>query len=158
MRTNARGKALIQSFESCVLRAYPDPKTGGAPWTCGWGSTGPSIGPGTVWTQAQADERFEEDLASFERMVDDAVTVTINENQNAALVSIVFNVGPGGRNRDGIIRLKTGQPSTLLRRLNEGDYAMCSLEFPKWCSPGSAVEKGLRRRREAERALFESAP
>jgi GH24 family phage-related lysozyme (muramidase) len=31
--------------------AYPDPATGGAPWTIGWGSTGPDITKGTVWTK-----------------------------------------------------------------------------------------------------------
>ncbi len=42
---------LIQEFEGCAKKqldgpilAYPDPGTGGDPWTIGWGSTGPAAG------------------------------------------------------------------------------------------------------------------
>lgn len=58
------GIALVKHFEGCARRrqdglveAYPDPGTGGAPWTIGWGATGPGIGPGTAWTPAQCDAR-----------------------------------------------------------------------------------------------------
>src|SRR5687768_15991119 len=57
--------ALIKEFEGChkvrsdgMIEAYPDPASGGDPWTIGWGSTGPGIRKGTVWTQEQADTRF----------------------------------------------------------------------------------------------------
>jgi len=60
-----QGVALIQKWEGCAKRradgrfeAYPDPGTGADPWTIGWGSTGPDIKPGLIWTQAQCDERF----------------------------------------------------------------------------------------------------
>jgi lysozyme len=43
---------LIKRFEGCVLEAYPDPGTGNDPWTVGWGSTGPGIRKGVVWTEA----------------------------------------------------------------------------------------------------------
>ena len=56
--------ALVQQFEGCARRqadgtfaAYPDPGTGGDPWTIGWGSTGPDIKTGLVWTQQQCDDR-----------------------------------------------------------------------------------------------------
>ncbi|MEM1051626.1 MAG: hypothetical protein AAGI28_05970, partial [Pseudomonadota bacterium] len=67
----ADGIALIKRFEGCarlrrdgLVEAYPDPGTGGDPWTIGWGATGRGIdrqeriGPGTVWTQAQCDARL----------------------------------------------------------------------------------------------------
>lgn len=160
MKTSERGRDLIQSFEACRLTAYPDPLTGKSPWTCGWGSTGPSIGPGTTWTQEQADERFGVDLAGFEAMIDDAVTVELTQGQFDALVSILYNVGPGSSRRDGIVKLKSGNPSTLLRFVNAGDFAKAARQFLLWVSPGSAVERGLRRRREAEMELFlsESPP
>lgn len=154
MKTSELGRALIQRYEQCRLHAYPDPKTGAAPWTCGWGSTGPSIGPDTVWTQAQADERFDEDLTQFERMVTDAVKVPLTQGQFDAMVSIVYNVGPGGKYRDGVIRLREGGPSSLLRFLNAGSYDLAAEQFLRWVSPGSMVEKGLRIRRAAERELF----
>jgi hypothetical protein len=34
----------VKEFEGCRLTAYPDPETGGAPWTIGWGSTCDSQG------------------------------------------------------------------------------------------------------------------
>src|SRR5688572_9540626 len=68
----AAGIALIKRFEGCArvradgqVEAYPDPGTGGAPWTIGWGATGPGIGPCTTWTQAQCDARLAADLARY---------------------------------------------------------------------------------------------
>lgn len=154
MQISQEGVDLIKRFESCRLTAYPDPKTGGAPWTVGWGATGPGIGPGTVWTQQQADDRLMADIAEREEIVRRAVTVPVDEGQFSALVSIVFNVGPGSPKKDGIVRLKDGRPSTLLRKLNVGDYQGCADAFLSWISPGSNVENGLKRRRTAERMLF----
>ena len=156
MKTSERGKDLIKQFESCRLESYADPKTCGPPFTCGWGSTGPSIGPETVWSQEQADERFDEDLAQFEKMVTDAVTVPLTQNQFDALVSIVYNVGPGSKSKDGILHLRDGGPSTLIRCLNAGSYDLASEQFLRWVSPGSSVTKGLLRRRTAERELFDA--
>lgn len=57
--------ALVQRHEHCVLTAYPDPVSGGDPWTIGWGSTGPGIERGVVWTQQQADARLEHDMGQI---------------------------------------------------------------------------------------------
>lgn len=157
-RTNKAGRGLIQRYETLKLKAYPDPKTGGEPWTCGWGCTGPDIGPDTRWTRETADRRFEEGLSESEGFVSRAVKVPLTDNQFSALVSIVNNVGPGSPKKDGIIRLKDGRPSTLLRKLNARDYQGTANEFLRWVSPGSSVEKGLRRRRTDERALFLTPP
>lgn len=158
MKTGKRGIALMHSFEDCRLRAYPDPKTGGKPYTIGWGNTqyadGRPVGPNDVISQARADEEFAFDLITFETMIDQAVKVPLTQNQFDALVSIVYNVGPGNKVKSGILRLKSGQPSTLLRLLNAGDYKGAADQFDVWISKGSAVEKGLRRRRAAEKALF----
>ena len=154
MPTSPIGIDIIKTFESCKLTAYPDPKTGGAPWTIGWGATGPGIGPGTVWTQQQADDRLEQDVSEREALVTAAVRAPLTQGQFDALVSIVFNVGPGSKWKDGIIRLKSGQPSTLLSLLNARDYDGCAGQFMRWVSPGSNVENGLRRRRTVERQRF----
>lgn len=156
MQISKAGLDLIKHFEDCKLKAYPDPKTGGAPWTVGWGATGPGIGPGTVWTQEQADNRLVDDVAEREALVNSAVKVPMTQGQFDAMVSIVFNVGAGSSKKDGIIWLKNGRPSTLLRMLNEGDYDGCADQFLRWISPGSNVENGLKRRRTAERVLFMS--
>lgn len=144
----------MHRFESCKLKAYPDPKTGGEPWTIGWGHTGPEVHKGLVWTQEKADAEFRNDLAESELHVREAVTVPLTQGQFDALVSIIYNVGPGSRTKSGIIRLKDGRPSTLLWKLNSGDYGGAAAEFDKWVSPGTNVEFGLRRRRAAEKQLF----
>lgn len=154
MKLSNAGIDLIHSFESCELTAYPDPKTGGVPWTIGYGHTGADVTKGLVISEAKANELFLRDVARFEEIVNKAVTVPLTQNQFDAMVSIVFNVGPGGSTKDGIIRLKSGNPSTLLKKLNAGDYAGAANEFPRWCSPGSNVERGLSIRRRAERDHF----
>lgn len=155
MKTSPKGKAFIASFEDDRLKAYPDPLTGGAPWTIGKGHTGPEVRPGLVWTQAQSDAAFERDLdVKGEFYANNAVRVPLTQGQFDALVSIIFNVGPGSPNKSGIIRLKDGSPSTLLRKLNAGDYDGARDEFEKWVSPGTPVENGLRRRRKAEVELL----
>lgn len=179
MFTSPDGVELIHHFETCVLTAYPDPRSplsiacrkakvdplrythldgwrdySGDPWSIGWGSTGADIVPGLVWTQEQADRRFSVMLSDFEEMVAAAVTAPLVQHEFDALVSIVYNVGPGSSRKDGIIRLRSGRPSTLLRMLNELDYEGAAEQFIRWVSPGSNVEAGLRRRRRAETAMF----
>lgn len=154
--TSQDGIDLIKSFESCKLKSYPDPKTGGIPWTVGWGSTGSDIGPNTIWSQEYADNQLIFDILQRETIVKKYVTIELTQGQFDAMVSIIFNVGSGSSNRDGIIRLKNGNPSTLLRKLNDYDYTGAAIEWLKWISPGSSVSNGLLRRRNAELVLFKS--
>ena len=146
--------AVIRAFESCSLISYPDPITRGAPWACGWGATGPEIGPGVQWTQDRADRRLVGDIAQRELAASKALTSPVTQGQFDALVSILFNVGAGSVDRDGIIRLKSGKPSTLLRMLNAGDHEGCADQFLRWVSPGSDVVRGLTKRRTVEQAVF----
>jgi len=156
MRVSQAGIDLIKEFEGCHLEAYPDPKTGGDPWTIGWGATGPDIYKGLVWTQEQADERLLKDIEAREAIVNQYVTVPLTQGMFNATVSILCNVGFGSSTRNGIIRLKSGEPSTLLAKLNAGDYEGAANEFGRWISPGSPVERGLKRRRAAEVKMFNS--
>ncbi|WP_186275788.1 lysozyme [Burkholderia gladioli] len=132
----------------------------GKPWTVGWGSTGDDIHEGTVLTQAEADARHDANLNTSAAIVDGAVRVQLSPQQKAAMVLIVNNVGPGRAARDnnpgrsGIVVLANGQPSTLLRKLNIGDYAGAADQFPAWNLAGGIVEPGLVARRKAERDLF----
>lgn len=146
-------RVYIKGKEKLVFKAYPDPKTGGAPWTCGWGSTR-GVTPTTQWTEQQCEDAFDADIADAEHAVQQYVTVPLTQGQYDALVSIFYNVGPGSSTRDGIGRLKSGQPSTLLRKLNAGDYAGARAEWMKWISPGSSVERGLTIRRKEELERF----
>lgn len=136
----------IKRFEGCRLVAYPDPGTGGDPWTIGWGSTGPGIKRGVRWTQEQADAALLEHVEAVGRDVDACVRVPIASHQKAGLVSLAYNIGTGALRK-----------STLLRLLNEGDYKGAAGQFGRWNRAGGRVLPGLTKRRAAERALFEGA-
>lgn len=142
MKTSQAGIDLIKSFESCSLVAYPDPGTGGEPWTIGWGHTG-RIKPGDTVTAAEADDILENDLHSAEHCIEDNVRVPLNANEHAALVSFVFNCG-----------CTAFRDSTLLKKLNGHDYAGAALEFRRWDKSNNKVMAGLTRRRIAEEQLF----
>ncbi len=145
-RVSKAGIDLIHSFESCKMTAYPDPgSVDGHPWTIGWGSTGPGIAKGVVWTQAQADERFAADLGRFEKAVALMAPVT-TQNQFDALVSFAYNVGLAALN-----------DSTLLRLHKSGDYVGAKDQFSRWDKNDGRVMKGLTRRRAAEAALYGKA-
>jgi len=148
-RIGARGLALIKAFEGCARKrsdgsfeAYPDPGTGGDPWTIGWGATGKGIARGTVWTQAQCDARLEADLVRFAREVaralDDAPT---SQAQFDALVSFHYNTGAIAR-------------ATLTKLHKAGKFAAAEAEFGKWVHAGGKRLNGLVRRRSAEAALY----
>ncbi|HTN15961.1 MAG TPA: lysozyme [Sphingomonadaceae bacterium] len=150
-RIGIDGITLIQRFEGCArLRAdghygaYPDPGTGGDPWTIGWGATGSAIGPGTVWTREQCDARLEADLARFAAAVDRALgNAPTSQQQFDALVSFHYNTGAIAR-------------ATLTRRHVDGDFAEARREFGRWTRAGGKVLKGLIRRRAAEAELYAS--
>ena len=147
METSNNGVILIKSFESLSLKAYPDPKTGGKPYTIGWGTTtypsGMPVKLTDVCTAAQADAYLKHDISRFEADVKKAVKVPLSQCQFDALVSFFYNLG-----------YSKVKDSTLLKMLNAGNYVGAADQFLRWVSPGSSVEKGLRRRRGAERRLF----
>ena len=153
MKTSQQGGVTVMHhFENCKLKAYPDPGSkNGEPWTIGWGHTGPEVKPGLVWTQAQADAAFLEDLRSFERDVGSLVKVPLTQGQFDALVSFAYNVGS---DIDTDTIAEGLGDSTLLRKLNAGDYEGAAQEFKKWNKNDGKVMRGLIRRRAAEEALF----
>jgi len=142
MHTSQRGLDLIKSFEGLRLTAYDD---GVGVQTIGYGHTR-GVKPGMTITEEQAVQFLREDLYSAERDIDRLVTVHLCQHQFDALASLVFNIG-GTAFRD----------STLLRKLNAGDYAGAAAQFDRWVHGGGKILPGLVRRRAAERALFEEA-
>ena len=155
MKASPNCIAVIKHFERCRLTAYPDPKTGGAPWTAMWGATGAGIGPGSVFTQAQADARLLADVALHETDADRAILVRVTQGQFDAFVDALYNIGHGSAQRDGLIVLKSGKPSTFLRLINQGGFDGAREALGKWISPGTNVEHGLHRRRVADQALWD---
>ena len=143
------GIALIKEFEGCArirkdgkVEAYPDPASGGDPWTIGWGATGPGIARGTVWTREACDARLEADLARYAAEVAEALgDAPTTQNQFDALVSFHYNTGAIRR-------------ATLTRKHRAGDHAGAAREFDRWCFASGRKLKGLVRRRAAEAALY----
>lgn len=136
--------ALIKSFEGCRLKAYPDPGSGGDPWTVGWGSTGTDVRHDTVWTQAQADDRLRHDVEQFGAKValslGDAPTA---QHEYDALTSFAYNVGIGNL-----------RSSTLLKLHRAGDHAGAARQFSRWNKASGREMAGLTRRRAAEAAMY----
>jgi lysozyme len=143
MRCSEKGIALIKEFEGCILTAYPDPATGGDPWTIGVGHTGPEVKAGLIITEAQADDYLRADLETAEKCINNLVTQILTQEQFDALCSFVFNLGCGAL-----------RSSTLLRKLNTGDDVGAADEFLKWNKAAGKIMAGLTRRREAEKELF----
>ena len=148
-RIGPAGIALIKRFEGCARRrgdgrfeAYPDPGTGGDPWTIGWGATGPGIGPGTVWSQAECDARLDGDLVRYAADVAAALgDAPTTQAQFDALVSFHYNTGAIGR-------------ATLTRKHIAGDFAGAAGEFARWNKAGGRILRGLVTRRAAEAQLY----
>ncbi len=147
MKTNDAGLQIIKDSEGLRTKAYRD--TGNI-LTIGYGHTSaagaPKVTEGMTITAAEADEILRRDVAGAEKDVADLVKVPLNENQHGAMVSFTFNLGRGQVAK-----------STLLRKLNDGDYAGAAAEFPKWIYDNGAVQNGLITRRAKERALFEAS-
>jgi len=142
---------LIQQFEGCAKKqadgsflAYPDPGSGGDPWTIGWGSTGPDIKKGVVWTQKQCDDRFASHLEEFAGKVSNLLGDSpTTQSQFDAMVSFAYNVG--------VANLSA---STLLKKHKAKDYKGAAAEFARWNKAAGKVLPGLTRRRAAEAALY----
>lgn len=141
---NRRGLELLKHFEG--LRAEPYFDQGGK-LTIGYGHLIRENERFVSLSEAEAEALLAQDVKLAEAIIKRKVTVTLNENQFAALVSLIFNIGSGGFEK-----------STLLQVLNRGDLAGAADEFPRWNKIGRQASDGLSRRREAERALFLQAP
>ena len=145
-------EALCKPFEGYAKRlpdgsckAYPDPGTGGNPWTIGWGSTGPEVTPETIWTQQQAEESLDKHLLYFCTGVLKLSPKLLKEpaRRLAAIISFAYNCGLGNY-----------RISTLKKRVDAQDWAGACDEIVKWNKAGGRILPGLTRRRQAEAALL----
>ncbi|WP_052055335.1 lysozyme [Myxosarcina sp. GI1] len=144
---SAKTLELIREFEGFRDRAYYD--TDGTP-VIGYGLSkinGKPVAMGDSISVESAEQALSQQLKVIQKQLDEAVTVELNENQLGALSSIVFNVGEGFIHQ-----------STLIEKLNGGDYHGAANEFLRWDKAnvgGSLVQlSGLSRRRQAEKELF----
>ena len=147
-----KGEALIKSFETCVLKAYPDThnKDGSKRYACGWGHTGsagpPEVTADTVFTQEQADAVFRQDMEMVEAKVRQHVKAQLNQNQFDALCSAAYNM-----------RTAHFEEAVRLSNINGGAYSTVPAVLMLFDKSDGRVLRGLTRRRKEEGELF-SAP
>lgn len=143
---------LIKPFEGLARRrrdglieAYPDPGSGGAPWTIGYGSTGPEIEQGTVWTLQQAQDALDAHMQYFLQGLLQRSPKLVSEppRRIAAVLSWVYNCGFGNY-----------RISTFKKRIDAGDWEGAATECLKWNKASGRVLPGLTRRRAAEAAFL----
>lgn len=137
-KISQNGLNLIKQFEGCRLIAY---QCSAGVWTIGYGHTA-GVKKGMTITQAQAEEFLKQDCEKFEKYVNNPVyvpiTETLNQNQFDALVSFAFNLGQGN-----------------LKTLCKGrTAAQIAKAIPLYNKAAGKVLAGLKRRRAAEQALF----
>ncbi len=174
MQYSLSGLHLTEGFEGLFLSAYPDPASAlgrrlqqlglwqatlrgapippslsgltGAPWTIGYGHTGPDVHQGLIWTKDQAEAALRGDIQKAVANVNQWCTRDdITQGEFDAMVDFAFNCGV--HNLDG---------STLLKDVNVGNFAAAAAEFDRWSRAGGQVVAGLLRRRLAEKAEFQS--
>jgi lysozyme len=119
------GRKALEGREGKRNHAYPDPATGGNPWTIGYGQTGPDIHPGLYWTDEQCDAALSRSLSEvFDPSLNNLVTVALEQHEFDALDSFQYNIGTNAFAR-----------STLLKKLNAGDKTGAAAEFMHWVIP-----------------------
>ncbi len=139
-------KNLIADFEGYSATAYLDENDG---WTIGYGHLIKSgekfypYGSVTSISRDEADLLLISDMSAATKCVDSNVKVAINSNQKSALVSFVFNVG-----------CEAFKSSTLLKKLNAGDFINAANEFNRWVYDDGKIVNGLVARRSKEKNLF----
>lgn len=139
----ARQVANYEGYRNIAYKPVP-----ADPWTIGYGSTthpdGRPVKAGETIDQKTAWGYLTNRVKSDMNFVKKSVRVPMNPNQLAALASFAYNVGHGNF-----------QSSTLLRKLNAGDYAGAAAQFGVWTRDGSGQRlAGLVKRREQEKLLF----
>lgn len=130
---------LVKPFEGLRLNAY---LCSANKWTIGYGHT-QGVTKGMSITREKADHLLAMDLEQADAYIDEYVKADLNVNQRAALISWVFNLGPGNLSS-----------STMLKKLNKLDYKGAANEMLRWVYADKKKLKGLERRRKAERELF----
>ena len=146
MKIDNKGLDLIKKFEG--FRSHPYRDSVGI-WTVGYGTTHYMSGRSVTKDDQDLSKRTASMLLEDEvnkiyaHAVNVYVRVPLLQSHFDALVSLTYNIGPQAFKR-----------STLLKKLNEGDFEGAALEFPKWDKAGGRVSEGLLTRRMLEQDLF----
>jgi lysozyme len=133
---------LIKQLEGFRNQAYQD---GGGVWTIGYGSTGPSISKGLVWSVTQATVALDTTIDKLQKNIVSMTTRKLTLNQLDALTSFCYNLGLGAYGK-----------STLKKCIEAGHLNDAAKEFLKWDHDNGKQVPGLTNRRQIEKKLFET--
>lgn len=143
---------LIKEFEGCHLDAYPDPLSGGAPWTIGYGTTrysdGRAVSKGDRINAVEADLLLRQEVDKIATKLRATIPFWIEmaDHQKCALISFAYNLGSGFYGAKGF--------ETISARLRDKNWAGVPDALLLYRNPGTNVEAGLKRRRIAEGDLW----
>lgn len=143
---------LIKDFEGCHLDAYPDPLSGGAPWTIGYGTTRYSdaraVSKGDRINAIEADMLLRQEVDRIAAKLRTTIPfwVEMTDAQKCALISFAYNLGSGFYGTKGF--------ETISARLRDKNWAGVPDALLLYRNPGTNVEAGLKRRRIAEGDLW----
>jgi lysozyme len=135
---------MVKRFEGCKLKAYPDPGTGGAPWTIGYGET-LGVNQGDTWTQEKADYVLRQRVGQFMLATLKRCPALHLEppSRTAACTSLAYNIGVGAFGA-----------SSVSRKTMRQDFIGAANAFLLWNKAGGRIMRGLTNRRQAERKTY----
>lgn len=136
MTVSAATLVGIAGYEGYSSVAYV-PVKGDAP-TIGWGTT-TGVKKGDTIEPTQALQRLYRDTETAKAGISNCIKVPISQGELDAYLSLSYNIGAGAFCK-----------STLVKRLNRGDYAGACSEIRRWCYFNGRKNKGLAKRREQE--------
>ncbi|HEI3091293.1 TPA: lysozyme [Escherichia coli] len=139
--TLAIASVLLVLVEGTAYEPYYD--TGGVLTVCN-GITGPDVVPGKRYTPDECERLLQKHLAVYKKAVDRYVKVDMNDYQRAALISFSYNIG-----------VDAFKKSTLLKKINKGDFKGACKEMDRWVYDNGKYIQGLKNRRDIERAICE---
>lgn len=134
---SAAGLLAIAGYEGYRATVYV-PVPGDLP-TAGYGHADKRLAVGSYVSPSQALTWLKEDTAEAEAAVKSCVTVPLTQGEYDAFVSFTYNVGRAAF-----------CGSTLVKRLNSGDYVGACGELKRWVYSGGKKYAGLEKRRAAE--------
>ena len=139
-RESQRATDLLKRFEGFSAKPYKD----NTQWSIGYGTRHDGDQSVRV-TKDEAAELMQPHIAAALDTIAKFVKVPLTSNQTVALVSFIYNIG--------VPRFKT---STMLRKLNRGDYKGAADAMLQWKYVKGIIDDGLAARRKSERELFKT--
>jgi GH24 family phage-related lysozyme (muramidase) len=152
----APGLDLIRNFEDFVDLAYPDPASGAEPWTIGYGFTifnGRPVQPGQTISRQEANAELQRQAQACANHLAGTIPYwsSMNANQRCCLLDFAWNLGSDFFGDEANF-------SSITRDLKNHDWAQVPQTLLLYCDPGTSVEAGLLRRRQAEANLWTTPP